>query len=169
MDYEKAYKDALERAREWAKNPTVWSSDDVCQKIFPELCESEDEKIRKELLCFFKDREEKMKNLSDGLNIQLEPLSDRIFNQKVIAWLEKYKPSETFDYTCANIPQKDWGELPEKVNEEDYSIDAIWHAVDILERTLGKVEGYQSDDGILEHQCAIDAVKKLKELQSLIK
>ena len=45
-DYKKKYEDALERAKEWSKNPTTWSSDDICQKIFPELAESKDERIR---------------------------------------------------------------------------------------------------------------------------
>lgn len=30
-----------------------------------------------------------------------------------------------------------------------------------LKKTLGEVEGYQTDDGILEHKCAISAVDKL--------
>lgn len=46
---------------------------------------------------------------------------------------------------------------------EDYGIDGLWHAKTILEKTLGKVEGYQSDDGILEHKCAINVVKNLYE------
>ena len=46
---------------------------------------------------------------------------------------------------------------------EDYGIDSLFHAQRILEKTLGKVDGYQSDDGILSHKCAISAVKKLYE------
>ena len=49
-------------------------------------------------------------------------------------------------------------ELP---NCEDYGIDSLYHAARILEKTLGEVEGYQSDDGILEHKCAIKAVNRL--------
>ena len=44
---------------------------------------------------------------------------------------------------------------------EDYGIDGLHAAIDILEKTLGKVNGYQTDDGILEHKCAIFAVKEL--------
>ena len=51
----------------------------------------------------------------------------------------------------------------EEVNGEDYGIDSLYHAQRILEKTLGSVDGYQSDDGILEHKCAISAVKKLYE------
>ena len=49
----------------------------------------------------------------------------------------------------------------DEYNGEDYGIDGLWNAINILEKTLGKVSGYQSDDGILEHKCAITAVKKL--------
>ena len=56
-------------------------------------------------------------------------------------------------------------ELKEIENEEydgeDYGIDSLWHAKNILEKTLGKVDGYQTDDGILDHKCAITAVDKL--------
>lgn len=51
----------------------------------------------------------------------------------------------------------------EEYNGEDYGIDSLFHAQRILEKTLGKVDGYQTDDGILAHQCAISAVKKLYE------
>ena len=44
---------------------------------------------------------------------------------------------------------------------EDYGIDGLYNAIRILEKTLGKVDGYQTDDGILEHKCAISAVKEL--------
>jgi len=54
-------------------------------------------------------------------------------------------------------------EIEEEVNGEDYGIDSLYHAQRILEKTLGSVDGYQSDDGILEHKCAISAVKKLYE------
>ena len=51
----------------------------------------------------------------------------------------------------------------EEYNGEDYGIDSLYHAQRILEKTLGSVDGYQTDDGILSHQCAISAVKKLYE------
>ena len=51
----------------------------------------------------------------------------------------------------------------EEYNGEDYGIDSLFHAQRILEKTLGSVGGYQTDDGILAHQCAISAVKKLYE------
>jgi len=54
MDYEKAYKEALERAREFQK-----SKDGLCvltaESIFPELKKSEDERLRKNTIAFLKD------------------------------------------------------------------------------------------------------------------
>lgn len=54
----------------------------------------------------------------------------------------------------------------EEYNGEDYGIDSLYHAQRILEKTLGKVDGYQTDDGILSHQCAITAIKKLYKQKS---
>jgi hypothetical protein len=62
----------------------------------------------------------------------------------------------TFDFG-----KKELKKIEEEYDGEDYGIDGLWHAKNILEKTLGTVEGYQSDDGILEHKCAISAVKKL--------
>ena len=54
-------------------------------------------------------------------------------------------------------------EPTELAKGEDYGIDGLWHAQRILEKTFGKVDGYQTDDGILSHECAISAVKELYE------
>lgn len=48
-----------------------------------------------------------------------------------------------------------------KIEQSCYHNDGLYYAIDILEKTLGKVEGYQSDDGILEHQKAIETVNAL--------
>ena len=51
MDYKKAYEDALERAKGiYNENPSSSTAKFVCGQIFPEIKESEDERIRKELL-----------------------------------------------------------------------------------------------------------------------
>ena len=49
----------------------------------------------------------------------------------------------------------------EEYDGDDYGIDSLWHAKNILEKTLGKVDGYQTDDGILDHKCAISAVDRI--------
>lgn len=55
----------------------------------------------------------------------------------------------------------------EESNEGNCEIDGLYCAKTILEKTLGKVEGYQTDDGILEHKSAINAVTKLCEQKSV--
>ena len=51
MNYERKYEDALERARKWYNNPNSSSiGKSYLYAVFPELTESEDEKIRKSLL-----------------------------------------------------------------------------------------------------------------------
>lgn len=76
MDYEKAYKEALERAREFQK-----SKDGLCvltaKSIFPELEEFEDERIRKELIFYLGDMPEDTE------------LRNGVTNRDVLAWLEK--------------------------------------------------------------------------------
>ncbi len=61
----------------------------------------------------------------------------------------------TFDFD-----KKELNEI-EEYDGDDYGIDSLWHARAILKKTLGKVDGYQSDDGILEHKCAISVVDTL--------
>ena len=102
----KAYDKALETAKYWTENPTVWSSDDVCQKLFPELTESKDEKIRKWLLDF-------VQGLPDeGLDFHFYNLNKK----QVLAWLEKQgeqKPA--------------WSEEDEE--EFNYALDMIeWYS-----------------------------------------
>ena len=123
----KAYDEALKRIKECVPDEngfiTIYP-----QEIFPELKESGDEKIRKEILeyfCQFENGELRGVDISSW-----------------IAWLERQKPVE-------------------EINGDDYGIDGLYAAMDILNKTLGQVEGYQSDDGILAHKAAMTAVKKL--------
>lgn len=100
-----------------------------------ELLESEDERIRKAII-------EALKQLDrEKCPVDTYPYLDWI------AWLEKQGEQEQTEHP----------------NGEDYGIDSLYHAARILEKTLGEVDGYQSDDGILEHKCAIEAVKRLYE------
>ena len=69
MDYERIYKDALAKARHYYLTGKREEPMDFIKIIFPELQESEDEKIRKELIKFVK------------VNIPNE--------ERYIAWLEK--------------------------------------------------------------------------------
>ena len=87
MDYEKKYKEALERTKSWVKgeHPEYFrETQKAAEFIFPELKESEDEKIRKEI---------------KELVMQPTWKTEKEFNRRkeLIAWLEKQveqKPAE---------------------------------------------------------------------------
>ena len=68
----KAYDEAIKRARQFSEHPLQEDSDSIVEYIFPELKESEDEKVRKEIVRF----------------IQME-VEDEIVGNKWLAWLEK--------------------------------------------------------------------------------
>ena len=79
MNYEKKYKDALEEAKKLYGKCCI---DNVLENLFPELKESEDERMRKTIIDFLK-------------NIEEENESSLIFGNTtttdMIAWLEKQK------------------------------------------------------------------------------
>jgi len=78
MDYEKLYKDALERAREMSALPDDRAT---IEYIFPELAESEDERIRKHLISLVKNWDK------DGIFSKYTSNPNDI--KKILAWLEK--------------------------------------------------------------------------------
>ena len=82
MDYEKAYKEALERAKYLKENTDSVGAKDISysyEYIFPELKESEDERIRKELI----------RDIDIAMPIETA--------QRYIAWLEKQKEENFID------------------------------------------------------------------------
>ena len=87
MDYEKKYKEALERARaiNSGKDVDAKAGTTTCEYIFPELKESEDERIRKWCISHFM---ECFRVTKDNVEYQ-EYLSN-----KVIPWLEKQGESD---------------------------------------------------------------------------
>ena len=81
MNYEKAYKEALERAKNLRKDAIDMGESiraKQCEIIFPELKESVDEKIRKALIRFHKSTVD----------------VDGIKGEDIIAWLEKQVEQE---------------------------------------------------------------------------
>ena len=82
-NYEKLYKEALERAQKIYKADKITGIELVtCETIFPELAESEDEKIRKDIIYVL-------------ANIDLSLVSTKFSD--MLAWLEKQgeqKPTE---------------------------------------------------------------------------
>lgn len=78
MDYEKAYKDALERARNIRfGNPNSATANVVCEEIFPELCESKDERVKKAIIHIL------YENYTDAAVVKGFEIAE------IVAWLEK--------------------------------------------------------------------------------
>ena len=149
MNYEEKYKEALERAKKLHDSYNLMHiSVDEIEQIFPELAESEDERIRMAIIEHFKQSEQIYPGLTFG----------GYYYADVRAWLEKQKEQkpniEICPHSIKSKSYKENGYYP--IENCDYGLEI---AENILEKTLGKVEGYQSDDGIREHQTAIQAVK----------
>ena len=97
MDYEEKYKEALERARKLQKTCDNTAVIGWCEYIFPELKESENEKIRKALIEMVHD------TTYDELWVDYN-----VHKEEALAWLEKQGEQKSFDYENANIQQKDF-------------------------------------------------------------
>ena len=96
MNYEKKYNDALLRAKKLKENPievfyeyNPKDGDTICDYIFPELKESEDERIRKALINGFKDYKGWDEEWFDGITVR-----------DAIAWLEKQDDQKKSYDTC---------------------------------------------------------------------
>lgn len=89
MDYEKNYNEALNRARQFMNEHPTRAEADLMVALFPELAESEDEKIIKAIIGIIKNS-----NVID-INISQE---------KMLSWLEKQREQE-----------QEWSERDEKI------------------------------------------------------
>lgn len=111
MDYENKYKEALERAKKIHSETSFDYDRCIVEKVFPELKESEDEKVRRELLAFLKE------NLEKGGNAEETWDSEGL--ERWITWLEKQRQTKRFRYivefdNCDHCPFN-------KFVDDDYS------------------------------------------------
>jgi len=139
MNYEEKYNETIEKIKGLLDNGrkqghVIIRIEDV-ENALPEVKESDDELVRKTICNCVK--------WFGYDSIHFKHVSQK----ECLAWLEKQGEQKPVEYAKG----------------EDYDIDDLWAALDILRRTYGKVQGYQSDNGIFEHQCAITALKKLYE------
>lgn len=156
--------------------------------IFPEFIKSKDERIKEALIEHIKSNRDvpfylfrwfspndiikwliKQGNQKDVLlkwSEEDNEILDKIVNSLMSAenvdgddynimynWLKSLKEK-------MQLQPKQCEHLENFDNGEGCGIDGLYHAIKILERTVGRVTGYQSDDGILEHKAAIKAVKE---------
>lgn len=118
MDYKKAYEEALERAKRWADGtlqPERTTPQGVCETIFPELAESEDERIRKAIIELLKEFGRDDTGIGENTKC-------------MIAWLEKKKEPEntsasTMIPSCWEEEQKE--QKPAEWSDEDEKFFAL--------------------------------------------
>ena len=126
-DYKKKYEMAFERAKIELNADTTQGTKNVLMTVFPELKESEDERIRKRLIEFFEDWGE-TKSHCWGKSVN-----------KILAWLEKQGEQKASDTVEPKFKVGDW-----IVNNEDGSIGQI---TDIIYDESGY--GYNHTNGWL--------------------
>lgn len=118
MNYEKKYKEALEKARQFSEHPLEEDSSSIVEYIFPELKESEDEKIRKYLL-----------KLADRCPEDSIDFMRGVKKGDILAWLEKQGTSYT------------------KRDVDDAFVEGMAFAKDELEKQCEKPAWSEEDDG----------------------
>ena len=141
MDYEKAYKEALERAKKVHKYSSDIAEIKRMEDIFPELKESEDEKIRKaqldywrsvggkewhgvpvqETIAWLEKQGEKEKSPFNKQRL-MEVAQPETFEEQVEHWqrMGKIAESEWFKKTHENMSVLDELEMTLSVSEDDY-------------------------------------------------
>lgn len=124
--YEKKYKDALSRARQFSEHPLQEDSSNIVEYIFPELKESEDERIRKRII-----------HALHGDVLDMEETN------KAIAWLEKQGEQKPFDYENANIQQKDFAPKIEPFDKYEGLTDFERTLADICIGWIGEEFGWK--------------------------
>lgn len=100
MDYEKAYKEALARARKYKLKEDLI----ITQDIFPELRENEDERIRKEIFDYLW----KEKIFLQEVHSSVENSPKYRFVMDAIAWLEKQEDCEYIKKDCLEHIKQSW-------------------------------------------------------------
>jgi len=110
MDYEQKYKEALDRAKKWRNAPNSDKiptyANRVIEEIFPELKESEDEKIRKAIILFFELQD-------DNTTYSFVPKKD------ILAWLEKQGEQKSVSITDEWID--DYWQHHKVINPDSYN------------------------------------------------
>ena len=156
MDYEKLYKDALERAKKALK--TCGSLD--CEaarlilKLFPELCESKDERIRKELIEFIQWSEDRGMTRHDFHQAK-RPL-------EWITWLEKQKDASKAIEAVDRIDKYIDEHLVNAHDMKDSNPDKKYYRGwdDALGKMAGILQDVYSGEKQKEHQSCPDAPKE---------
>ena len=123
------------------------------------------EEVAKKLQKRFGNIEQILANSAKTCNGEQKPAEWHREDEQNLNACLGYIPDEFLRRWLTDIIHVKYDKSVELPKGEDYGIDGLYAAIDILQKTLGDVDDYQSDDGILEHKCAISAVKELSKQQ----
>jgi len=114
MDYEQKYKEALDWMRSVYPTMTGANKEDA-EHFFPELKESENERIRNWLIGYFRQyKEDGVEKYANGLKVE-----------SIITWLEKQGEQKTSDKTEPKFKVGDILVSDEEDRRHIYKVDAI--------------------------------------------
>ena len=152
MDYEKKYKEALERAKQFSETPYLEDSKGIVEYIFPELAESKDEEIRKELIAAFQN------------GVTYNQIS-KAKAKDYIAWLEKQGEQKPAEWSKEDERNFDiiYGIIYNSCNAEDASRLLTWFKA-IKDRVQPKQEWSKEDEKI--YQSIMDDTVQENQLDS---
>ena len=150
MDYEKAYKAVLETATKWIEDGCTDKEKICLESVFPELRESEDERIRKWLVDYFKAVER------CWIHWDISP-------ERIVSYLEKKKEPENVSATtmapsCWEVEQKeqklpitgnDFGWIDELKHDLEHPEELDQKVDDVLKKRQKPVERSLEDDHII--------------------
>lgn len=141
MDYEKAYKEALERAK-LSRQQLLDIGEEATEieHIFPELAESEDEKIRKAVITYIK------YNVSDISGWS---------KKELIAWLEK-QGEQKFEWI-----ENDDEDLSSIANK--FIPEPVWNALEESEGEGSNVSAYDYSQMIDMFKSGVQWFKSVKQ------
>ena len=164
MNYEKKYKEALEKARQFSEHPLQEDSSSIVEYIFPELKDSEDEKIIKALIRFHK----------STIDV------DGIKGEDILAWLEKqgsnlvkngYTDNKDIIKYADNYSHEIWRKLMDNFeNIKDYHIgcndvsDIVLNAIIDAYTWLEK----QGEQNSIEFKWSADDKNKLLIIEQIL-
>ena len=101
IDYKKMYEQALERARKYVNidvDSTQVYTKGVVEEIFPELKESEDERIREDIISLVNEFWERIGSINPEYSSR----------SRMLGWLEKQKEPRDYRKLYKNIVESEW-------------------------------------------------------------
>jgi len=164
MDYEKKYKEALERMRYVViepKNENMLQA--IKETVFPELKESEDERIRKELIEHVKDQQSSFISAPDCRD-KYEEEENNKYNSW-LAWLEKQGGQNPQRMISAEAKEAMYDKPADKIEPKFKVGDKVIGIVSDMQYYITDVcyDHYYTESGCIIMFCSQDNFKLVEQ------